>query len=69
MNRTQLRCSRTQQTDETKAIIKKAKKDIDNGMDCRKVLNKATELITDNIQRNKVSQSIIKYIEKKGIEI
>ena len=56
------RCSRTQQTKETKAIIAKAKRDIDNGKNYKDVLNEVREMITDSIQREKAIKSIIDYI-------
>ena len=57
-----IRCSRTQQTKETKAIIAKAKRDIDNGKNYKDVLNEVREMITDSIQREKAIKSIIDYI-------
>lgn len=62
MERTQLRCSRTQQTEETKKIIRKAKKDIDNGRNYKEVLAEVEEIITDSIQRQKAIKSIVDYI-------
>lgn len=55
------RCSRTQQDDETKRIIQKAKRNIDAGMDWREAIKEA-ESITDTIQRNKAMKSIIDYV-------
>ena len=60
--RNSIRCSRTQQTKETKAIIAKAKKDIDNGKNYKDVLDEIREMITDSIQREKAIKSIIDYI-------
>ena len=57
-----MKCSRTQQTEETKTIIRKAKKDIDNGRNYKEVLEEVNESITDSIQRNKAVKSIIDYI-------
>lgn len=62
MERTQKRCSRTQQTEETKAIIRKDKKDIDNGRNYKEVLAEVEEVITDSIQRQKAIKSIVDYI-------
>ena len=62
MERTQKRCSRTQQASETKAIIRKAKKDIDNGRNYKEVLAEVEETITDSIQRQKAIKSIVDYI-------
>ena len=56
------RCSRTQQTKETKAIIAKAKRDIDNGKNYKDVLDDVMEKIADSIQREKAIKSIIDYI-------
>lgn len=56
------RASRTQQTTETKAIIRKAKKDIDNGKDYKEVLIEVENKIKDTIQRNKAIKSIVDYI-------
>ena len=56
------RCSRTQQTEETKTIIRKAKKDIDNGRNYKEVLAEVEEAITDSIQRQKAIKSIVDYI-------
>lgn len=57
------RCSRTQQTKETKSIIQKAKKDIDNGRNYKEVLVEIEESITDSIQRSKAIKSIVDYID------
>ena len=56
------RCSRTQQTKETKAIIAKAKRNIDNGKNYKDILNEVREMITDSIQREKAIKSIVDYI-------
>ena len=56
------RCSRTQQTEETKKIIRKAKKDIDKGRHYKDVLYEVREMITDSIQREKAIKSIVDYI-------
>lgn len=56
------RCSRTQQTEETKTIIRKAKKDIDNGRNYKEVLAEVEETITDSIQKQKAIKSIVDYI-------
>ena len=63
------RCSRTQQSNETKAIIRKAKKDIDNGRDYKEVLKEAVSTIDDSIQRQKASKSIVDYIGRKFPEV
>lgn len=57
-----IKCSRTQQSKETKAIIRKAKKDIDNGRNYKEVLAEVGEAITDSTQRQKAIKSIIYYI-------
>ena len=62
MERTQKISSRTQQAPETKIIIKKAKKNIDNGRNYKEVLAEVEEAITDSIQRQKAIKSIVDYI-------
>ena len=56
-----VRSARTSQTKETKEIIRKAKANIDAGMDWREAIKPANE-IKDTIQRNKAIKSIIDYI-------
>ena len=62
MERTQKRCSRSQQSNETKIIIRKAKKEIDNGRNYKEVLKEIEEKITDRIQKQKAIKSIVDYI-------
>lgn len=56
-----VRCSRSSQTSETKAIIKSAKKNIDNGMNWKDAIKQA-EAITDTVQREKAIKAIIEYV-------
>jgi peptidoglycan hydrolase CwlO-like protein len=56
-----VKCSRSNQDKETKSIIRKAKKNIDSGMDWREAIKEA-ESITDSIQRAKAIKSIIDYL-------
>ena len=57
-----VRSSRSQQTKETKAVIAKAKRDIDNGRNYKEVFAEVNEKITDSLQRSKAIQSIIDYM-------
>lgn len=56
-----VRSSRTSQTPETKEIIRRAKKQIDNGTPWKEALKEAKE-IEDSIQREKAIKAIIDYI-------
>lgn len=56
-------CTRSQQSEETKKIIHKAKKDIDSGRNYKEVLNEVENAITDGIQRRKAIKSIVDYID------
>lgn len=56
-------CTRSQQSNETKAIIRKAKREIDNGRNYKEVLSEVEEVITDSIQRQKAIKSIVDYID------
>lgn len=55
------RCTRSSQDNETKAIIRRAKRNIDNGMDWREAIKEANS-IADSIQRAKAQKAIIEYI-------
>ncbi|MBO5920995.1 MAG: hypothetical protein J6Q48_01240 [Bacteroidaceae bacterium] len=57
-----VRSSRSQQTKETKAVIAKAKRDIDNGRNYKEVFAEVNEKITDSLQRSKAIKSIIDYM-------
>lgn len=52
---------RSSQSKETKAIIKTAKKNIDNGMNWKEAI-KPAHAIEDSIQREKAIKAIIDYI-------
>lgn len=56
-------CTRSQQSEETKKIIRKAKKDIDSGRDYKEVLDEIEKVITDGTQRRKAIKSIVDYID------
>lgn len=56
-----VRSGRTSQTKETKEIIRKAKANIDAGMDWKEAI-KPAHAIEDTIQREKAIKSIIEYI-------
>ena len=56
-----VRSPRSSQTEETKAIIRIAKKNIDSGMDWKEAI-KPAQAIEDSIQRNKATKAIIDYI-------
>ena len=56
-----VRSARTSQTEETKAIIRRAKKNIDAGMDWKEAIKEA-KAIEDSIQREKAIKAIIDYI-------
>ena len=58
-----MRATRSQMSKETKNIIAKAKRDIDNGRDYREVLKEVEESIQDNLQRNKAIKSVVDYID------
>lgn len=55
------RCPRTSQTAETKSIIRKIKRAIDNGAEWREAIAEV-ETIKDSIQREKARKAIIDYI-------
>lgn len=57
-----MKASRTQQSEETKKIIKKAKTRIDKGENWKTVIDDLKSQITDSIQREKAVKSIIDYI-------
>lgn len=57
--------SKTQQSKETKQIISEYKKLMDNMQSEKEkmvLINKATSGISDSIQRNKISKSLVEYI-------
>jgi hypothetical protein len=56
-------CSRSHQSNETKAIIRKAKRDIDSGRNYKEVLAEVEEMIPDSVQRRKAVKSIVDYID------
>lgn len=56
-------CSRSHQSNETKAIIRKAKRELDKGRNYKEVLAEVEEAITDSIQRRKAIKSIVDYID------
>jgi hypothetical protein len=56
-----VRSARSTQTQETKEIIRRAKKNIDAGMDWREAIKEANA-IEDTIQREKATKAIIDYI-------
>ena len=55
------KCSRTYQTEETKKIIRAAKRMIDNGINWKEAIA-TIEVIDDSIQKEKARKSIIDYI-------
>lgn len=63
-----MRCSRTCQSAETKAIIRQVKKAINNGTPWKEAI-KETDKITDSIQREKARTSIINYVWKNFYEV
>ena len=57
------KASKTSQTPETKAIIARAKRQIDNGIPWKEAIKEAHE-IKDTIQREKAIKAIIDYIQE-----
>lgn len=59
-----IKSHRSSMTDETKQIIKEIKNCIKNGDEWKSVLEERTKEISDGVQRNKVIDSVIKYVCK-----